>query len=229
MTTQYPSGFHAHMHRTTRSTTQPAAHPRTARDRRERGQSLVEFTLVLPVFMALVMGVLEFAVAMNATLGVNHASQGAAHVAAIAGNTPGADCLILAEVERSVTTPADPARITAVEVSRTSLAGNVVYQSSRFTRGGSLTCTLADGTRLTVPYTQTTAGYPVSERCNVLAGCPTLGRTTVDSIGVSVGYRYDWITPLGAILPLIDQHAAPDAPRGWDFDRRNVFRMEPVL
>lgn len=229
MTDQYPPRFHALVIRTTRSTQHDPAHPRTSGERRERGQSLVEFSLILPVFLALVMGVVEFAVAMNATLGVNHASQDAAHVAAIAGNTPGADCLILQQIERSITTPADASRVTAVEVSRTSLAGNVVYASSRFVRGGSLTCRLADGSQLSVPYTQSTNGYPVSDRCNVLAGCPTLGRSTVDAIGVAVGYHYDWITPLGAILPLIGHADTPGDARGWTFDRRSVFRMEPVL
>ncbi len=200
----------------------------------ERGQALVEFAFIIPVFLALVTGIIEFSLAFNATLGVNRASQEAAHMAAIAGNLTGADCLVLREIETNVSTPAQPSRIRRVEIQRTALTGNVVHARSIWTRTGSTTCTMTDGSTISVPYTVSSNGYPVSARCNVLSGCPTLGadRTTVDNIGVLIEYRYDWVTPLGAILPMIGESgpvAGGEAGRGWTFQKRNVFRMEPQL
>ena len=46
--------------------------------RGERGQAMLEFAFVLPVLMLVVVGMIEFALAFNATLGVNRASQDAA-------------------------------------------------------------------------------------------------------------------------------------------------------
>jgi len=71
------------------------------------GQGVVEFALLFPLFMALFFGLIEFALAFNATLTINHASEEAARTASVAGNMAGADCLILQGIEQDVTTPND--------------------------------------------------------------------------------------------------------------------------
>jgi hypothetical protein len=202
---------------------------RVLRRERSRGQALVEFALLVPVLFVLIMGLLEFAVAFSATLGINRASQNAAHMASLTGNMQGADCLILRTIEQDVGAPNDPAQIQYVEIQRTALAGNVVYGQNTWTRAGSSSCELNDGTSITVPYTRTQNGYPVNQRCNVLAGCPSYSppRSTVDNVGVMIRYRYDWITPLGTLLPFVGGDR--DASRGWTFQKRNIFRMEPNL
>lgn len=196
---------------------------------RSRGQALVEFALILPILFVLIMGLLEFAVAFNAVLGVNRASQNAAHTASLAGNMQGADCLILGEVESDVGPPNDKTHIKLVQIQRTAMAGNVVYAQNSWVRTGVTACTLNDGTSVSVPYTQTENGYPVNQRCSVLNGCPTYNpaRSTVDNVGVMIQYRYDWITPLGTLLPFVGGDR--DTSHGWTFQKRNVFRMEPNL
>jgi hypothetical protein len=190
---------------------------------------VTEFALLLPILLALVMGILEFAVAFNATLGVNAASQSGAHMAAMVGNTAAADCLILREVDATLGPPNDDADIVAVEIQRTALAGNLVYARNEWVRSGSTSCRLPEGGTVSVPYTRTENGYPVEQRCTVVGGCPTLTppRTTVDNVGVMVRYRYAWITPLGSVLRFLGGDAADAA--GWTFQKRNVFRMEPSL
>jgi Flp pilus assembly protein TadG len=197
--------------------------------RRSRGQALVEFALILPILFVLIMGLIEFAMAFNAVLSINRASQNAAHTASIAGNMEGADCLILEQVEQDIGAPQNKNHIRTVEIQRTALAGNVVYATNSWSRSGNTSCSLNDGTSVTVPYTRTENGYPVNQRCNVLSGCPTYtpARTTVDNIGVAITYRYDWITPLGTLLPFVG--GDKDASHGWTFSKRNVFRMEPNL
>lgn len=198
--------------------------------RLEDGQTLVEFAMVIPIVIVFLMGVIEFALAMGATLGVNRASQNAAHIAASAGNITGADCLILRRIESDIGVPNDPARIIEVIISRQSMAGNLAYEQQTWRRSGATDCPMPDGSTLTLPYTLTQNGYPESQRCVVLAGCPLLApaRSTVDNIGVSVRYRHAWITPLEGALGLIADGGLGGSG-GWTFEQRNIFRMEPHL
>lgn len=195
----------------------------------ESGQSIVEMALLLPILLILVMAIIEFSLAFNATLGINRASQNGALIAAELGGSPGGDCLVLRSIDEDVTTPNDRARILEVQIQRTGPAGGTVYAANVYTRTGSTTCTLADGTSVTVPYTATGTGYPYSQRCSVLSGCPTMTprRTAVDTVAVQVRYQYTWRTPLSGLLDIIDGHG----PKGtsYTFNKRNAFRMEPQL
>jgi Flp pilus assembly protein TadG len=195
----------------------------------EDGQSLVEFALIFPLFVILVMGIIEFSLAFNAVLGINRASEHAVLVASEAGNDVAADCYILQEIEDTVQTPNDKNMIVQVSIQRTNPSGGTVYASSVYDRGGSLTCTLSSGSTMTVPWTATSSGYPPSQRCNVVIGCTTLSpaRSTVDTIGVTVRYTYNWKTPLGSILRAVGGSGSWGT--GLTFNKRNVMRVEPVL
>ena len=197
---------------------------------REAGQGLVEFTMVIPFVIVLLMALLEMALALNASLAVNRASQNGAHLAAIAGNTLGADCLVLRQIEADVAVPNNSNNISEVIIERTAMVGNLSYAQQTWTRSGSTTCTLPNGTDVTVPYALTLAGYPESQRCTVLGGCAAMtpARSTVDNIGVTVRYRHDWVTPLNGALTLLVQGGNSPSAGGWNFEQRNIFRMEPT-
>ncbi len=197
------------------------SHPRRRRER-TAGQALVEFALIIPLFLVMLIGIVEFSLAFNALLGTNYASREAALIAAEAGNGSGADCSILAAVERSITAPADPRLISEVRIYRSDQNGNAVSGAVNvYDRSGTTTCTLADGSVVTVPYQIVgTAGYPSVARCNVLAGCGGT-QTTVDQIGVQATYIYSWHTPLNGMLSL--------AGTGFTLVQSNAMRMEPVL
>ena len=191
---------------------------RNARD--ERGQSMVEFMLLFPMFITLVIGVMEFAIAMNGLMAVNFASREAALLAAEAGSDPGADCLILASVENDITPPASVTRIQQVRVYWAN-ANGVEQAANVYSRTGSKSCTFPDGSTVTVPYSLTgLAAYPESDRCDVLAGCGG-GHTSVDTIGVTITYRHGWVTPLAGLVTLNGT--------GMQFTHSNAMRMEPVL
>ena len=187
----------------------------------------------MPMLLLVFMGVLEFSLALNASLAVNRASQNGAHVAASAGNIAGADCLILDAVESALGTPNSVDRISEVLIERTAMAGDLAYASQRWVRGGRTTCTYPDGSDVAVPYTRVLDAYPEGQRCTVLAGCPLLvpPRSTVDNIGVTVRYTHAWLTPLNGALDAIvpgGGGGGADAS-GWAFEQRNIFRMEPTL
>jgi Flp pilus assembly protein TadG len=209
-------------------------HARVARRGRQReradGQSLAEFALLIPLFLLLVIGLIEFALAFSSALNVNYASRAGGLVAAQAGNAAAADCLVLAEVDRTFTAPSHNARISRVEIQRTNSSGSTIQARSVYERTGTTTCALTDGTTVSVPYRAQSSGYPASQRCNVLppSGCPTLTppRATVDTIAVEVTYVYEWQTPLRSLATLF---SGAGNSANLTIVQRNAFRMEPIL
>lgn len=193
---------------------------------RSAGQTLVEFALVFPLFFVLLLGVIEFAFAFNAILGVNYASRDAALAAAEAGSASGGDCVILSGIEKDIGPPANHANVLKVEIYRAKSDGSAYVTdaswTTTWTRSGSTPCTLPDGTALTVPYTTTslTNNYKEGDRCNQLAGCPGPdNHTSVDHVGVRIYYNHPYVTPLRTFV---------GTGSGFAFDRSNVMRMEPV-
>ncbi len=225
-----------------RSARSAAARPRPGR--RSRGQSLVEFALVIPIFLTLFMGVIEFALLLNGQLSINYATRDGALIAAEAGNSGSdaagndlADCVILRKIEQTLSAPANPANVTIVQIYRTNAdgqpldtGGNVTTFGSgsqavdSYTRTGSMTCTFPDRSTLRVPYTISTDTYPSSERCNKVggtsAGCDA-GHPGLDTIGVLITYHDSWKTPLHNLVGLMGS--------GWTLTQSNQMRMEPVL
>jgi Flp pilus assembly protein TadG len=186
-----------------------------------RGQTLVEFALVIPLFLILSLAVVEFAFVFNAVLATNFSTRTAALLAAEAGSGVGADCVILQSVESEVGAPADRNRIVSVQIYWADTNG--IQKGSNVTaysRTGSTTCTYVDGSTVTVPYTRTVNGYAEADRCNILAGCPG-GHTGLDTVGVRVQYSHLWKTPLHNFLP--------GSGTGFLFERSNAMRMEPIL
>lgn len=201
----------------------PSHLPRPSGSRRRgRGQSLVEFALVLPIFVALLMGMIEFAFVFNATLSVNYAARDAALAGAEAGNAIGADCVIVDSVENAVGSPTSDDRITKIEIYRADPNGGTIGSPTVYTRTNDPTdmpCTGIPGVS-SMPYDRTSNGYAELDRCNILGGCGT-GRPTVDNIAVRVTYHHDWVTPLPNFIG--------GGPGGLTFERDSVMRMEPIL
>ncbi len=200
--------------------------------RRSRGQAVTEFALVWPIFVVLLMAMVEFGFAFHSLLTINYASRNAALLGAEAGDAAGADCIILDSVEQDVTPPLDPVRIQSVEIFRSDQNGAQIGTSvNTWTRTGTTTCTLLGGTTLTVPYSRTTNGYPEGSpptggRCNILAGCPG-GHNGLDTIGVRISYDHAWVTPMAGAASLLGGAGATTT--GWTFFQSNMMRMEPIL
>jgi hypothetical protein len=181
----------------------------------------VEFALVLPIFVVLLMGTIEFGIAFNALLNVNYSSRNAALLAAEAGSAVGADCVILRSIEQDLGSPSSPARVSRVEIywayaDGTPRAGN----ANVYTRGGSKACTFADGTSITVPYTATAVNYGESGRCNIIKGCPN-GHAGLDTVGVRITYTHPWVTPMAAFIG--------GSGSTLTIVGANSMRMEPIL
>ena len=171
----------------------------------EAGQGLVEFSLVIPIFLALLMGVIEFGFLYNNLLTVQFAARQGVSAAAQAGGVDGSDCSILNAVEEALTPPIDHSRVEYVEVFQSDAAGDVVPGVlNRYIREGTLDC---PGTG-TQPYTLVgEESYPQITRRDALV-------EGLDVIGVRVGYQYVGVTPIAL-------------GRTWDLADGATLRMEP--
>lgn len=188
--------------------------------RTESGQAMVEFGLVLPIFILLVIGLIEFSLAFSANISINFASREAALIGAESGNDAIADCRILQTIENSINDPSRAERINQVRIYRANVNG-AESGANVYVRGGNITCQFWDGVEeqeITVNYTLTVEGYPVATRCNQLEGC---AGTPLDTIGVAINYTHGWVTPLPDVVTL--------SGSGFTFTSSNAMRMEPVL
>jgi Flp pilus assembly protein TadG len=201
---------------------------------RGRGQTLVEFALVFPLFILLMMTVIEFSFAFNASLSIAFASRDAALIAAEAGDSKNSDCVIITSVLNDVGPPADRAQISSIEIYWSDQNGGYKNGDSSLAQiyvadpGNPTTCSYPVGPDIVVPFRQTANGYADSTRCNIVAGCGGAHTPSVDTIGVRVNYTYTWKTPMRSLIGL-----ASNGPmwsyNGWNFARSNAMRMEPVL
>jgi len=156
-------------------------------------------------------------------LDVNYASRNATLLAAEAGNSAGADCVILESIESDIATPATDTGVQSVDIYWADADGDQKPgKVNHYVRSGSTTCDYADGSSLTVPYTATSIGYQDTTRCNALKGCGS-SHPALDTIGVSISYRHYWRTPMFAIIPGIGPGSS------LSFARSNAMRMEPIL
>jgi Flp pilus assembly protein TadG len=198
------------------------------RAHRSRGQSLVEFALVFPIFVMMMLGMIEFGFVFNAVLSVSYAARDAALVAAESGPLTGADCAILKSVEADVGAPASASKIQKVEIYQTdnqgvAVAGGLPTVYTRTGVANLVPCKDVDSS--SVPYALSSDNYTELARCNVLGGCPSppgpAGHATVDNIAVRVTYVHPWVTPL--------RNFAGGGAGGLTFSREAVMRMEPIL
>jgi hypothetical protein len=203
---------------------------------RSRGQTLVEFALVFPIFIVMLLAIMEFAFVFNAVLSANYATRDASLVAAEAGSNKGADCTIIAKILEDMRAPADSSNISQIIIYRANPAG-APYNGSYTGSGnvwvrdnsGPTDCT-AYGGPANLPYVMSAGNYAeglpnlntgVGGRCDYLNGCPNNTDRPRDAVGVQITYNYSWITPLRNFINT--------GGSGYTIVRSNEMRMEPIL
>jgi hypothetical protein len=153
---------------------------------REHGQALVEFTLVLPVFLLILMGMLEYGAAIDHRTAMAYAAREGARVGASLGNggsnPSGVDPAIVAAVQRGLTDPILMPNITSIKIFRAdpTTGAPMPGKVDTYDRDGNL---------------QGSQGWPAQAR---VVGLGTNG----DSIGVGIDYAFHPVTPLASLLGL---------------------------
>jgi hypothetical protein len=181
--------------------------------RRRRGQSLVEFAVILPVFLILLVGMLEFGFVFDHNISLGYASREGARVGSALANGGGAlgcnpgqspnaasvDPQIIAAVQRILTSPGSPIvvdRVQQIRIFRADTAGVQIGNNVNVWTYSAAGGPIIDGRRL--DFRATSTNWLACSRRNDNnpgAGAP-------HSIGVALVYRYDLVTALGALMRL---------------------------
>ena len=200
--------------------------PRRADQRRRSlGQSLVEFSVSVPVFVLLLFGMLEFGFAFSHNLTLEYSTREGARTGAalgpgtanvpctrVPGVTPGVDDQIVAGVQRVLTSPGSPidiSRVSQIRIYRakTDNSGNEDPGFVNVWIPGA--GTTVDGVPLL--FKESSVGWNACVRDN--GGSP-------DSIGISVVYSYRLISPLGVFLGMTGTPA-------FQMSDRTVMALNP--
>jgi hypothetical protein len=179
-------------------------------DARHRGQGLVEFALILPSFLLILVGMVDFGFLFYSHMTLEYATREGARVgsALAAGNPPTLPCAdvdghVVAAVQRVLQSagiavrldPSDPAKggvqwiriykaTTNLDGSGWATANN--YNQWTYSAGGGPT---VDGTAL--DFRQGTVNWSACTRAN---------GASPDAIGVAISYNHAWVIPTGPLF-----------------------------
>jgi len=164
-----------------------------SRRARERGATLVEAAIIMPVLLLVVIAIMEYGLAFKDYLTVSYLSREGARIGALAGDDPTADCAILTGLGELMTA-GDLGRIDYIEI----------YQADQYTGAQGATNRAVyvdpnDPTQCNVP-AQVGDGWAVTP---IGAGWPPTSRNTavganpLDIVGVRVVLTRSWITGFG--------------------------------
>jgi hypothetical protein len=157
--------------------------PAKPKNRRQRGASLVEFSLVLPILFLVLVGIFEIGMAFKSYLTVAYLAREGARLAAFTGTAPTADCLTVISLANQMT-PQDLAKLDRIEIFKANAAGSPTpgfINTFRLTGADKNNCTHWTGSR---PWLSTARQTDVSP-----SGTPAL-----DVIGVRIVVTHRWIT-----------------------------------
>ena len=202
----------------------------------ERGQTMVEFAMLVPVFLVLLLGMLEFGTAFNHQLTLGYATREGARIGADlvngggllgcgTGQSPNAgnvDQVIIEAVDRVLTSTGSPIPLSQVSRIRIFQAdqngGDTLGKDNDWGYVAS-PYTLPDGTK--VNFAPGPQGWNACNRSNVEGHTYA---SSVDSIGVSISYTYQMTTPLASALRLIGGAGASTLALGDD----TVMQLNPT-
>jgi hypothetical protein len=168
----------------------------------ERGQSLIELAVAVPVVMLLLLGMLEFGFAFSHHMTLEYATrEGARTGAALAAGTAevactgssNVDAYVIAAVQRVLIGAGGQvpiSQIREIRIYKANAAGQDTGTSNKWVPGAG---PLVDGYELKF----TRSGSTFWDACsrNNVSG-------NTDSLGVSLIYDYQYITPLGTFMGL---------------------------
>ena len=176
---------------------------------RASGQALVEFTIVLPVFMFLLLGMMEFGFAFSDRLTLGNATREGARVGAslvtgstttCTGDPSGVDISIVASMQfilKSGGSDVDLSHINNIKIYKATSTGTQVSGSVNtwtYTPGAGPDADSGPGVER-LDFSPSSTGWPACNRDN--------GSSNPDSIGVSIDYQYQLRTPLSAVSSLL--------------------------
>jgi len=166
----------------------------------EKGASLVEFAIVMPVLFMILIGIMELGIGFKDLLGASQATREGVRIAAFAGNDPDADCAVLQGIAPFLSTYIDD--LDRVEIYQASQNGSQILSKTNiytFTTGDPTECT--DWV--------STIQWPSTSRQ------ATVGSQPLDIVGVRIRLEHTWITQF------------PPFNGSYMIDEAEITRVEP--
>lgn len=168
-------------------------------DRPARGQAIVEYAVIVPFLMLLLLGIIEFGFAFSHNITLEYATrEGARTGAALNNGTDAFDCKdvddqIIAAVQRVLTASGsqiDLTKVAQIRIYEADVNGQEGSHAEAYVLG---TGDTVDGVHL--KFKKSSGNWDACSRKD-----DGFGKT--DSLGVSMTYDYAYITPLGNLLAL---------------------------
>lgn len=193
---------------------------RGAPEDRSFGAALIEAAFITPVFMLLVLGIMEVGLAMNDNLSLAHTVRAGTRVASASGNDPWADYGIIQAIKRE-----------SAALPRTQIVRIVIYRATRFgdvpdarcRNGQSLAPTSATSAACNVYGPDAFNAVKSRWSCKLSENldrywCPTSRVTSrtvgPNYVGVWMRVEHRWVTGLfGEVATLEDQSVIRLEPR----------------
>ncbi len=187
---------------------------------RRRGQSLVEYAVTVPVFLLILLGLLEFGFAFSHHLTMEYASREGARVgAALANGTDQFPCAkvddqVIAAVQRVLVASGSQIDLSQVKEIRIYNANNVNgNEGSQVNRWRPGTGPVVPGETQPLKFAFFSGNWSACNRVN--AADP-------DSIGVAVSYTYRFVTPLASLMRIA-------GPAVLQMNDRTVMALNPTV
>lgn len=156
---------------------------RHVESRKERGASLVEFSLVLPILFLILVSIFELGMAFKSYLTVAYLAREGARLSAFSGTDIDADCTTVTSLATQMGTQ-DLTRLDRIEIFKADAAGNQSPGTTNTFRFTGLDHTDCNDWTKTITWVSTTRQTDVSS-----TGIPPL-----DVIGVRMVLTHRWIT-----------------------------------
>jgi hypothetical protein len=184
----------------------------------QRGQAIVEFAMVVPLFMLLLLVILDFGFAFDHALTLQYATREGSRVGAALANGGGllgcgggqspnraeVDPSIVAAVDRVLRSPGsrvNESLVPTIRIYKANAAGTEIGPVDVWTYSSGATVTI-DGAPVVVNYALSSTGWAPCSRDN----------SVPDSIGVSLSYTYHFVTPLGSVAKFFGGSGAGAIP-----------------
>lgn len=182
---------------------------RVSHQKRQRGQGLAEFAIVMPIFLVLLAAMFEFGLAFSDRLTMGNATREGARIGAAlvtgsdtscTGDPNGVDMTVIASIQnilKSGGSDVNLAHIERIEIFKASLNGSPTggfVNVWQYTPGSGPDADPGGGTEI-LDFSPSTVGWDACDRDN--------SARNPDSIGIRVHYDYQLRTPLGALVTLI--------------------------
>lgn len=198
----------------------------------QRGQGLIEFAAILPLFAVLLLGVLELGTAFSHHTSLEYATREGARAGSALANGGGAlgcgagqspkastvDALIIEAVQRVLQSPGSPivmSNVTEIRIYKANASGGELGPVNLWVYAPGVGPVPVDNPD------------PLDFRPSGVQGwsaCSRVNTNPADRLGVSISYTYQFTTGLTQVLTFIGVTTGPT----WTLTDRTVMNLNPT-